>query len=645
MFQLAFHPAVTAWLEGRFGRPTEVQAQAWAVTSQRGHALIAAPTGSGKTLAAFLSAIDELVREGLAGGLADEVHVLYVSPLKALSNDIRKNLQEPLAGIRERAGRDGPARPGIRAAVRTGDTPAAERERMRRTPPHILVTTPESLYILLSSDSGRAMLKSVKSVIVDELHAVAGSKRGSHLMLSLERLAALCERAPVRIGLSATVKPLEEMARFLIGQREQKVAIIDAGHVRDRDLAIEVPRSPLTAVMPTEVWDEMYDRLAELVAQHRTTLIFVNQRRIAERVARHLAERLGEAHVTAHHGSLAREHRLQAEQRLKQGELKALVATSSLELGIDIGDIDLVCQLGSPRSVNAFLQRVGRAGHAIGAVPKGRLFPLALDDLLECTALLDAVARGELDRIRVPDKPLDALAQHIVAETACREWQLDALYDCCPARAALSRPHAARVRAGRADAGGRLQHPARPARRLPALRRRQPRAAGAPRRAAGRRHQCGRDPRPVRLRRGAAAGGAPRGHPQRGLRLREPARRHLPARQCVVPHRQGGDRQGDGGGREGAAAHDAVLARREPGPQRRAVRGGVADLRDGGHAFSTTACRPANAGCATACTCRRRRRSSSRCTWRRPKPRSACCPAGSASCSNASSTRWATRTW
>jgi Lhr-like helicase len=431
MDQLPFHPAVSSWLEGRFGRPTEVQAQAWAVTSQRRHALIAAPTGSGKTLAAFLSAIDELVREGLASGLADEVHVLYVSPLKALSNDIRKNLQEPLAGIRAGLVAMGLPDVGVRDAVRTGDTPAAERERMRRTPPHILVTTPESLYILLSSDSGRAMLKSVKSVIVDELHAVAGSKRGSHLMLSLERLQALCERPLVRIGLSATVKPLQEMARFLIGQRDQAVEVIDAGHVRDRDLAIEMPRSPLTAVMPTEVWGEMYDRLAELVHQHRTTLIFVNQRRIAERVARHLAERLGEAHVTAHHGSLAREHRLQAEQRLKQGELKALVATSSLELGIDIGDIDLVCQLGSPRAVNAFLQRVGRAGHAIGAVPKGRLFPLALDDLLECTALLDAVARGELDRIRVPDKPLDALAQQIVAETACREWQLDALYECC----------------------------------------------------------------------------------------------------------------------------------------------------------------------------------------------------------------------
>src|SRR5436190_4742889 len=428
---MQFHPAVSGWLTSRFGRPTEVQTRAWAVTTQHRHALIAAPTGSGKTLAAFLSAINDLVIEGLANGLSDEVHVLYVSPLKALSNDIRKNLQEPLAGIRAGLVAIGLPDVGIRDAVRTGDTPAAERERMRRVPPHILVTTPESLYILLTSTSGRAMLKSVKSVIVDELHAVAGVKRGAHLTLSLERLAALCERPPVRIGLSATVKPLAEMARFLIGERADEVEIIDAGHIRERDLALEVPRSPLTAVMATEVWGEMYDRLAELIHQHRTTLIFVNQRRVAERMARHLAERLGEEHVTAHHGSLAREHRLDAEQRLKSGALKALVATSSLELGIDIGDIDLVCQIGSPRSVNAFLQRVGRAGHAIGAIPKGRLFPLALDDLLECAALLDAVQRGELDRIHVPEKPLDALAQQIVAEVACREWELQPLYERC----------------------------------------------------------------------------------------------------------------------------------------------------------------------------------------------------------------------
>ena len=451
---MQFHPAVSGWLAARFGRPTEAQVRAWAVTTQHRHALIAAPTGSGKTLAAFLSAINDLVVEGLAKGLADEVHVLYVSPLKALSNDIRKNLQEPLAGIRAGLVAMGLPDVGIRDAVRTGDTPAAERERMRRLPPHILVTTPESLYILLTSTSGRAMLESVRTVIVDELHAVAGVKRGAHLALTLERLEALCGRPPVRIGLSATVKPLGEMARFLLGDRDaspgrsqdaysplveparsaagatrHEVAIIDAGHVRERDLAIEVPRSPLAAVMANEVWSELYDRLAELIRQHRTTLIFVNQRRVAERAARHLAERLGEEHVTAHHGSLAREHRLDAEQRLKSGTLKALVATSSLELGIDIGDIDLVCQLGSPRSVNAFLQRVGRAGHAIGAIPKGRLFPLALDDLMECAALLDAVRRGELDRIRVPHQPLDVLAQQIVAEVACRDWGLDALYE------------------------------------------------------------------------------------------------------------------------------------------------------------------------------------------------------------------------
>ncbi|WP_051749262.1 DEAD/DEAH box helicase, partial [Nevskia soli] len=423
-----FHPAVSGWLRHRFGQPTEVQARTWQVTAQHRHALVTAPTGSGKTLAAFLSSINDLVMEGLAGGLSDEVHVLYVSPLKALSNDIEKNLQEPLAGIREQLIEQGCPDLDIRVAVRTGDTSTVERERMRRTPPHILVTTPESLFILLSSDSGRRMLKSTRSLIVDELHAVAGSKRGAHLMLTLERLHALCARPPIRIGLSATVKPLEEMARFLIGDRDEPVEIIDAGHIRQRDLALELPRSPLTAVMANEVWGEIYDRLAELIRQHRTTLIFVNQRRLAERAARHLAERLGEEHVAAHHGSLSKEHRLRAEQRLKSGTLQVLVATSSLELGIDIGQIDLVCQLGTPSAVSALLQRVGRAGHSIGAIPKGRLFPLSLDDLLECTALLDAVRRGELDRIHVPEKPLDVLAQHIVAETGCQDWNLDELY-------------------------------------------------------------------------------------------------------------------------------------------------------------------------------------------------------------------------
>ncbi len=423
-----FHPAVADWFTETFGAPTPVQRQAWEVTARHRNALIAAPTGSGKTLAAFLAAINDLVVEGIERGLADEVHVLYVSPLKALSNDIQKNLQAPLEGIRRRVRALGLGDLSIRDAVRTGDTPSFERERQRRAPPHILVTTPESLFILLSSDSGRDMLRNVRSVIVDELHAMAGSKRGAHLALSLERLEALCAKPPVRIGLSATQKPIATMAELLVGGRDTPCEIIDTGHVRQRDLALEVPLSPLTAVMATEVWGEIYDRLAELTQQHRTTLIFVNQRRMAERLARHLAERIGEEHVTAHHGSLAKEHRLKAEQRLKNGQLKALVATASLELGIDIGDVDLVCQIGSPRSINAFLQRVGRSGHAVRATPKGRLFPVSLDDLAESVALLDAVQQGELDRIGIFQQPMDVLAQQVVAEVASREWGLEELH-------------------------------------------------------------------------------------------------------------------------------------------------------------------------------------------------------------------------
>ncbi len=423
-----FHPAVSRWFERHFERPTEAQSQAWPAIHGRRHALIAAPTGSGKTLAAFLAAIDGLVRQGLEHGLADETHVLYVSPLKALSNDIQKNLQQPLLGIRDELLQQGLPDVDIRAWVRTGDTPQKERERMRRQPPHIIVTTPESLYLLLTSESGRRMLGTVRTVIVDEIHALAGNKRGSHLTLSLERLTALCHAPPVRVGLSATQRPIEEVARFLTGAGRQDCTIIDIGHARERDLAIEVPGSPLEAIMSNEVWQELYERLAELIRAHRTTLIFVNTRRLAERAARFLAERIGEEHVTAHHGSLAREHRLRAEQRLKEGGLRALVATASLELGIDIGDVDLVCQLGSPRSIAVLLQRVGRSGHAVGALPKGRLFPLSRDDLLECAALLDAVRRGELDRIVVPQKPLDVLAQQIVAEVSAREWEEDALY-------------------------------------------------------------------------------------------------------------------------------------------------------------------------------------------------------------------------
>lgn len=425
---MLFHPAVCRWFEKSFAAPTPAQEAAWPAIKGGAHTLIAAPTGSGKTLAAFLCAIDDLVQEELEHGLRDEVYVLYVSPLKALSNDIHKNLEQPLLGIADALFEHGIRNPGIRAMVRTGDTTAAERNRMRRAPPHILVTTPESLFILLTSDSGRRMLGTVRSVIVDEIHALAPNKRGSHLALSLERLDALCNTAPVRIGLSATQRPIDTIARFLVGDRDESCTIVDSGHVRHRDLALELSASPLEAVMANEVWQEIYDRLTALIEQHKTTLIFVNTRRLAERAARFLAERLGEEYVTAHHGSLAREHRLNAEQRLKRGELKALVATASLELGIDIGDVDLVCQLGSPRSIAAFLQRVGRSGHSIGGTPKGRLFPLTRDDLVECTALMDAVRRDELDTLTVPPGHLDVLAQQLIGEVANGEWDEETLY-------------------------------------------------------------------------------------------------------------------------------------------------------------------------------------------------------------------------
>jgi ATP-dependent helicase Lhr and Lhr-like helicase len=429
-----FHPAVAGWFADSFAAPTPAQAEAWPAIKAGRHTLIAAPTGSGKTLAAFLAAIDDLVRQGLEGRLTDATQVVYVSPLKALSNDIHRNLEAPLAGIRERLKRRGLADVEIRTWVRTGDTPAAERDRMRRRPPHILVTTPESLYVLLGSESGRVMLASARSVIVDEIHAVAPNKRGAHLALSLERLAALCGDQLQRIGLSATQNPIEAVAHFLAGAAADgrpaaEVAIVDSGHQRRRDLTVEMPGSPLESVMSNEVWTQVYDRLAELIEDHQTTLVFVNTRRMAERIARELTERLGERAVTAHHGSMAKELRLSAEQRLKGGELKALVATASLELGIDIGDVDLVCQLGSPRSIATFLQRVGRSGHAIGGTPKGRLFPLSRDDLVECAALLDGVRRGELDRLAIPEKPLDVLAQQIVAEVAAQDWQEDSLFD------------------------------------------------------------------------------------------------------------------------------------------------------------------------------------------------------------------------
>jgi ATP-dependent Lhr-like helicase len=425
-----FHPAVAAWFDSTFGAPTPAQSLAWPSIQAGRHTLIAAPTGSGKTLAAFLAAIDALVRQGMDGRLPDETQVVYVSPLKALSNDIQRNLEAPLAGIREALRTQGLPDVDIRAFVRTGDTPTAERDRARRRPPHIVVTTPESLYILLGSESGRKMLATTRTVIVDEIHALAPNKRGAHLALSLERLHDLCGGRLQRIGLSATQKPIETIARFLAGAAcdgAPDCEIIDTGHIRTRDLSLEVPSAPLEAVMSADVWREVYERLTELVEAHRTTLVFVNTRRMAERVAGQLSERLGEAHVTAHHGSMAKELRFDAEKRLKSGALKVLVATASLELGIDIGDVDLVCQLGSPRSIASFLQRVGRSGHQVGGTPKGRLFPLSRDELVECAALLDSVRRGELDRLTIPDQPLDVLAQQIVAEVAACEWREDEL--------------------------------------------------------------------------------------------------------------------------------------------------------------------------------------------------------------------------
>ncbi|HMA11465.1 MAG TPA: DEAD/DEAH box helicase, partial [Steroidobacteraceae bacterium] len=423
-----FHPAVARWFTGAFGAPTAAQAAAWPAIAQGRHTLIAAPTGSGKTLASFLAAIDALVRQAASGELTDQVQVVYVSPLKALSNDISRNLEQPLAGCLAELQNLGLPAPQIRSQVRTGDTPQAERAAMMKRPPHILVTTPESLYLLLTSESGRRMLATTRCVIVDEIHAVAATKRGAHLALSLERLADLCGRRLQRVGLSATQKPIEEVARFLVGTEGGDCEIIDAGHVRHRDLALVLPESPLEAVMSAEVWNTLYDRIAKLIDEHHTTLIFANTRRMVERVTRHLSERIGPANIAAHHGSLAKEQRFDAEQRLKAGTLKAMVATASLELGIDIGDVELVCQLGTPRAISTFLQRVGRANHAVGGVPKGRLFPLSRDELVECTALLDAVREGELDRLHIPVAPIDVLSQQIVAEVASGERGEDELF-------------------------------------------------------------------------------------------------------------------------------------------------------------------------------------------------------------------------
>ena len=443
-----FHPLIAEWFRSRFARPTPCQVEAWPRIRAGGDVLVSAPTGSGKTLAAFLICLDRLVAVGMDGGLDDRIDVVYVSPLKALSNDIGKNLETPLAEIEALAADRGLPAPGIRTAVRTGDTSAWEREQMVRRPPHILVTTPESLFILLTAERSRKALCRTRTVIVDEIHALVGDKRGSHLSLTLARLDDLVMKAGgarlQRVGLSATVRPIEDVARFLHGSQleelqpaaraEAGVSVIDLGHRRRLDLAVEVPRDELGVVATNEMWAEIYERLAELILGHRTTLVFVNTRRLSERVAHHLAQRLGDEAVLAHHGSLSRRLRQTAESRLRAGRLRAVVATASLELGIDIGTVDLVCQIGSPRSIAVTLQRVGRSGHQVDTpddphVPKGRLFATTRDELIECAALVRAIRHGRLDRLAIPDWPVDVLAQQLVAACACESWRVDDLFD------------------------------------------------------------------------------------------------------------------------------------------------------------------------------------------------------------------------
>jgi len=434
-----FHPAVRTWFERRFPHgPTEAQAQGWPAIARGDDTLIAAPTGSGKTLSAFLLCIDRLYRAADTGQLAESgVEVVYVSPLKALVLDIRQNLEEPLEQIAEVARELGFAPPEIRVGSRSGDTPASARVALLKRPPHLLITTPESLYLMVTAGKSREILRTVRTIIVDEIHAVARDKRGSHLALTLERLTHVATTRPLRIGLSATQKPLERVARLLIGAgparlteaRLPRCAVVDVGHRRKLDLSIELPLRELSAVASNEQLGEVLDQIAEQVKQRRTTLLFVNTRRLSERLAHLLTERLGAENVAAHHGSLSKDRRARVEQLLREGSLKVLVATASLELGIDIGPVELVCQLGSPRSIATFLQRVGRSGHTRFATPVGKLYPLTRDELVECTALLRAVHGGRLDLLNLPVAPLDVLAQQIVAECSAEEWDDTQLFE------------------------------------------------------------------------------------------------------------------------------------------------------------------------------------------------------------------------
>jgi ATP-dependent helicase Lhr and Lhr-like helicase len=433
-----FHPIIETWFRSRFRGPTEAQALGWPAIAAGRHTLIAAPTGSGKTLAAFLACIDRLLKRSLEAPLEDEIRVVYVSPLRALSNDMHRNLEVPLFEIGQRAEALGFSSPGIRVGLRTGDTTQAQRAALVRRPPQILVTTPESLYLMLTASKSRERLGNVETIIVDEIHAIVDDKRGSHLALTIERLEHLCRRPLQRVGLSATQKPIERTARFLLGGAAPDDApvdangpldccVIDVGHSRTLDLGIELPRTELGAVCMHEQWAEINERLIELINEHRTTLIFVNTRRLAERLTHQLTEKLGEGHVDSHHGSLSSAKRLDTERRLKSGELKAVVATASLELGIDIGYVDLVVQIGSPRAIATFLQRIGRSGHSLNLIPKGRLFALSRDELIESLALLRAVRAGLLDSVAIPRAPLDILAQQIVAEVAAQDWGVDEL--------------------------------------------------------------------------------------------------------------------------------------------------------------------------------------------------------------------------
>lgn len=426
----SFHPATASWFASNFDGPTEPQKCGWPAIQAGGHCLIAAPTGSGKTLAAFLAVIDRLVQQWCDGDLGRQTRIVYVSPLKALSNDIHRNLAEPLKGIRAQAEALGYGDLQLTTAVRTGDTSPSERQAIVRRPPHILVTTPESLYLMLTAQSGRAALETVETVIVDEIHALAGNRRGAHLALSLERLAHLCGGVQ-RIGLSATQKPMDTVARFLTGvdaHGQNACTIVDEGHLRQLDLGIVMPGSPLEAVMSHEVWEEIYEQLTDLIQEHKTTLIFTNTRRLAERLTLHLAKTVGAEHIASHHGSLSMETRHTTEARLKSGDLKAVVATASLELGLDIGYVDLVCQIGATRTISQFLQRIGRSGHYLGGVPKGRIFPLTRDELVEAAALVGSVHRGELDKLVIHHQPMDVLAQQLVAETACEDYSLDEIF-------------------------------------------------------------------------------------------------------------------------------------------------------------------------------------------------------------------------